>query len=122
MKLKRRGFTLVEVIVGMSVLALLAALSIAPLVSYIDKANQQRAIIETRAVVLSASFNYNKLEQVGTIDDSNWINEVIRFADVDGQIIEIVKDGNEVIYLHYRSNDNIDVIYDVKESEKIKLV
>lgn len=111
-----------EVIVGMSVLALLAALSIAPLVSYIDKANQQRAIIETRAVVLSASFNYNKLEQVGTIDDSNWINEVIRFADVDGQIIEIVKDGNEVIYLHYRSNDNIDVIYDVKESEKIKLV
>lgn len=122
MKLKRRGFTLVEVIVGMSVVALLAALSIAPLVSYIDKANQQRAIIETRAVVLSASFNYNKLEQVGTIDDSNWINEVIRFADVDGQIIEIVEEGNEVIYLHYRSNDNIDVIYDVKESEKIKLL
>lgn len=111
-----------EVIVGMSVLALLAAISIVPLVSYIDKANQQRAIIETRAVVLSANFNFNNLEQVVAKSDNNWIDEVIKFADVDGQIIEIVEDGNEVIYLHYRSNDNIDVIYDVKESEKIKLV
>lgn len=122
MKLKKCGFTLVEVIVGMSVLALLAAISIVPLVSYIDKANQQRAIIETRAVVLSANFNFNNLEQVVAKSDNNWIDEVIKFADVDGQIIEIVEDGNEVIYLHYRSNDNIDVIYDVKESEKIKLV
>lgn len=122
MKLKRRGFTLVEVIVGMSVLALLAAISIVPLISYIDKANQQRAIIETRAVVLSANFNCNNLEQTVAKSDNNWIDEVIKFADVDGQIIEIVEEGNEIIYLHYRSDDNIDVIYDVKESEKIKLV
>lgn len=122
MKLKKRGFTLVEAIIGMSVLALLAAISIVPLVFYIDKANQQRAIIETRAVVLSANFNCNNLEQVIAKSDKSWIDEVVKFADVDGQIIEIVEDGNEVIYLHYRSNDNIDVIYDVKESEKIKLV
>lgn len=121
MKLKKFGFTLVEAIIGMSVLALLAAISIVPLVSYIDKANQQRAIIETRAVILSANFNCNNLEQVVAKNDNNWIDEVIKFADVDGQIIEIVEDGNEVIYLHYRSNDNIDVIYDINENEKIKL-
>lgn len=111
--MKNRGFSLVEVLVGVTVLALLAAISIIPLMSYIDKANQQRAIIETRSIVLASRISnqiaYLQLEKL----DEESAKELIEFADVDGKIIELIKDDNEVRYLHYLSNDNIEVIYDL---------
>lgn len=121
-KMRKSGFTLVEAIAGMGLLTLMVTISTIPLISYIDKTNQQRAIIETRTVVLTAHLTlYEKLGETSNLNDNSLINEIIKIADVDGQIIKIDGEGNEISYLHYRSNDNIDVIYDVKENDKIRI-
>ena len=54
-KLKdRKGFTLVELIVVLVILAILAALLIPALTGYIDKANKEKVIAETRSVAMAA--------------------------------------------------------------------
>lgn len=54
-KLKdKKGFTLVELIVVLVILAILAALLIPALTGYIDKANKEKVVSETRMVVMAA--------------------------------------------------------------------
>ena len=50
----KKGFTLVELIVVLVILAILAALLIPALTGYIDKANKQSVIAETRQAVMAA--------------------------------------------------------------------
>lgn len=50
----RKGFTLVELIVVLVILAILAALLVPALTGYIDKANKEKVISETRMVVMAA--------------------------------------------------------------------
>lgn len=51
---KRKGFTLVEIIVVLVILAITAAILVPAFVGYIDKANETKAIAETRLCVVSA--------------------------------------------------------------------
>lgn len=50
----KKGFTLVELIVVLVILAILAALLVPALTGYIDRANKQAIIAETRSVVMAA--------------------------------------------------------------------
>lgn len=50
----KKGFTLVELIVVLVILAILAALLIPALTGYIDKANKEKVVAETRMVVMAA--------------------------------------------------------------------
>ena len=50
----KKGFTLVEVIVVLVIIAILAALLIPALTGYIDKANEEAAIAECRSAVMAA--------------------------------------------------------------------
>ena len=53
-KLKdKKGFTLVELIVVLVILAILAALLIPTLTGYIDKANKEKVVSETRMVAMA---------------------------------------------------------------------
>lgn len=51
---KKKGFTLVELIVVLVILAILAALLIPALTGYIDKAKEKDIIAETRQTVMAA--------------------------------------------------------------------
>lgn len=51
---RRRGFTLVELIVVLAILAVLAALLIPALTGYIDKANEAKVLAEARTVLTAA--------------------------------------------------------------------
>lgn len=50
---KKKGFTLVELIVVLVILAILAALLIPALTKYIDKAKEKDVIAETRSAVMA---------------------------------------------------------------------
>ena len=54
MKNKKKGFTLVELIVVLAILAILAAMLVPALTGYIDKANAQKVVATTRQVVMAA--------------------------------------------------------------------
>lgn len=51
---RKKGFTLVELIVVLVILAILAALLIPALTGYIDKAKEKQIIAETRQTVMAA--------------------------------------------------------------------
>lgn len=51
---KKKGFTLVELIVVLVILAILAALLIPALTGYIDKAREKQIVAETRQIVMAA--------------------------------------------------------------------
>lgn len=51
---RKKGFTLVELIVVLVILAILAALLIPALTGYIDKAKEKQIIAETRQVVMAS--------------------------------------------------------------------
>ena len=48
MKNKKKGFTLVELIVVLAILAILAAMLVPALTGYIDKANEKKIIAQAR--------------------------------------------------------------------------
>lgn len=51
---RRRGFTLVELIVVLTILAVLAALLVPTLTGYIDKVNEAKVLAEARTVLTAA--------------------------------------------------------------------
>lgn len=66
---KLKGFTLVEIIVVLVILAILAAAMIPALTGYIDKANQKTAISEARNVVTAAQTIASEKYALGKLDD-----------------------------------------------------
>lgn len=71
----KKGFTLVELIVVLVILAILAALLIPALTGYIDKANKEKVISETRMVAMAvqteASEAYGNLKANQTLTTWN---------------------------------------------------
>ena len=74
-KLKdRKGFTLVELIVVLVILAILAALLVPALTGYIDKANGEKVIAETRMVVMAVQTETSSTYAKGAISATNAVN------------------------------------------------
>lgn len=109
---KKKGFTLVELIVVLVILAILAALLIPALTGYIDKAKNKSLIAETRQLVMAAQTivdeQYAKSDTTGlvgtgegstktfivTVSDKTGINEgKITIANKDLKELSEVKDG-----------------------------
>lgn len=95
-KLKdKKGFTLVELIVVLVILvilAILAALLIPALTGYIDKANQEKVIAETRQVtmaaqsVLSEAYGKAEISTSTTKDDlTKYMDSIKKLAEIDGK-------------------------------------
>ena len=97
----KKGFTLVELIVVLVILAILAALLIPALAGYIDKANQEKVVAETRMIVMavqteastyygtkgsSGAITAGTLAKLNDTDDASKaaFEEIVKLAEVKG--------------------------------------
>lgn len=135
---KKKGFTLVELIVVLVILAILAALLIPALTGYIDKAKKKSVIAETRQAVMAAQTLYDEeyaKAKTGTavaIGTGKFtVQEIADLAEVDASAIDatvevtdnkisklIYNDGtNTCTYEPANSSKNSDGDYNVEASK-----
>lgn len=127
-KLKnKKGFTLVELIVVLVILAILAALLIPALTGYIDKANKEKVVAETRMVVMAAqteaSEAYGKLTSTSATSSTDKaalvermnknIAELNKLAEVKGSFTVTV-DENAVVTKVVYINSGFTCTYNAK--------
>ena len=94
-KNKKRGFTLVELIVVLVILAILAALLIPALTGYIDKAKKDQVIAETR--MLHEAVQTEMSELYGS---ANWkLNSATTLANNTGTVIGNNPNGNLMVMI-----------------------
>lgn len=126
----KKGFTLVELIVVLVILAILAALLIPALTGYIDKANKEKVVSETRMVVMAAqteaSEQYGKLTAADTdkataiakkLEGSSTdpFAEIIKLSEVKGKFAIEVDDAGKVQVVTY-TNDGFTCTYKAETS------
>lgn len=110
---EKKGFTLVELIVVLVILAILAALLVPALTGYIDRANNEKVIAETRAAVMAAQTiaseeyaNNTKTLSEGTsvlVDGTSTLyNAAIKdLAEVSGNVTSVTVFDGKVTALTY---------------------
>lgn len=100
MKHKNKGFTLVELIVVLVILAILAALLVPALTGYIDKANKEKVVSETRMVVMAvqtvASEAYGQIGAGKDLHDSTSLGDWLSAFGKDGKYMQEIKKLAEV--------------------------
>lgn len=109
-KLKdKKGFTLVELIVVLVILAILAALLIPSLTGYIDKANKEKVVAETRMVAMAVqtelSEAYGQAGAGNKIEPGTWEagGTVDHIASIEA-LAEVV-DGTDTTFEATASKD-----------------
>lgn len=104
-KNRKKGFTLVELIVVLVILAILAALLIPALTGYIDKAKEKQVVSETRSCVMAAQtladekYGNDGGDLDGTVDTNK--DAVEDLADVKGTVNSFTVSGGKVTKLSY---------------------
>lgn len=117
---KDKGFTLVELIIVLVILAILAAILIPALLGWIDKAKEKGVILECREVVhasqATATEIYGKKGDVTIFDmrASETQADIRKLANVTGSIQNIsINDAHIINYLRYKTADGVVVTYDI---------
>ena len=138
---RRGGFTLVELIVVLIILAILAAFLIPSLMGYIVKARQKQIIMQTRQAVMAAqtlfdeayasdlSMSKQRTDVLNvTVGDSTIADQIYDLAELDsekGIIEDIVTDNQgKILKLTWTVYGDSDITcqYNAKESEPYKII
>jgi len=99
-KTKNPGFTLVEVIVVLVILAVLAAILIPSLVGYIDKARERSAIYECRSLVLAAQTIASEQYAADPLTDETVpgvFPDIISLAEFSGTLTTVQLDDRSIV-------------------------
>lgn len=113
-KLKdKKGFTLVELIVVLVILAILAALLIPSLTGYIDKANKEKVVAETRMVVMAAQTEASSLYgKVGAGKDlSKATADTLNAAAQEAISLAELSNNSVGAYASLKANGEVDAVY-----------
>ena len=107
MKNKKKGFTLVELIVVLAILAILAAMLVPALTGYIDKANEKKIIAEARQALVAAqtlgSEAYAKNGKLNTSDKKPSVDDIKKLGEVKDELIIAYGEDGSVTSLIYGS-------------------
>lgn len=113
-KLKdKKGFTLVELIVVLVILAILAALLIPALTGYIDKANKEKVVAETRMVVMAAQTEASSLYgKAGAGNDlSKATSDALNGAAKEAISLAELSNKSVGAYASLKANGEVDAVY-----------
>ena len=114
----KKGITLVEVIVVLIIMAVLAGILVASYTGYIDKAKNDAALVEARAVYLAATTVYHELYATnagtnGDLDDAA-ITKIATLASVaktDVLKVTVSSTTKEVTTIWYKASNNMYCVY-----------
>ena len=104
---KKKGFTLVELIVVLVILAILAALLIPALTGYIDRAKRKAIVAETRQVVMAAQtlvdeeYSKDATADENTATTSVTVADIKKLAEVDGTVGTPTVKGGQITQITY---------------------
>ncbi len=123
--MNNKGFTLAELIVVLVILAILAAILVPSMISWIDEANRKSIITEARSAYVATQtvasqiygekgFERNQVITYKSIDPANaeffekiktvggFGGEIVYVTLVDGQVTELVYAGHDSHYGDYK--------------------
>jgi type IV pilus assembly protein PilA len=88
-----KGFTLIEVVVAVSIVILLASLTIPKVSAYIDKAKNVKVINTAKQIYTAAMWSY--AENNNEFNKAKVVAAVTKLSDVTGILESNVIDGND---------------------------
>ena len=105
----KKGITLVEVIVVLIIMAVLAGVLVASYTGYIDKAKNDSALVEARAVYLAASTKYH--EYYATSASASWsanpteLTAIKTLAGVSGDLTVVSAANKQISAITYKASN-----------------